>query len=61
MANNCATCFYHWKCGRLIGCKYYEMTGQRRPCPAGDGCTVKVGYRKRYFPLRKKKEADHVV
>lgn len=43
MANNCATCFYHGKCGGMICCNFFLMTGQRRPCPAGEGCTVKVG------------------
>lgn len=56
MANNCATCFYHGKCGGLVCCDYLSKTGQRRPCPPGDACTVKVAYRKRSYPLRKKKE-----
>lgn len=25
----------------LYGCEYFLITGQRRPCPAGKGCTVK--------------------
>lgn len=54
MANNCATCFYHGKCGGMICCDYLFKTGQRRPCPPGDGCTVKVAYRKRAYPQRKK-------
>lgn len=54
MANNCASCFYHGKCGGMICCNYLLKTGQMRPCPAGAGCTVKVGYRKRQFPQRKK-------
>ena len=56
MANNCATCFYHGKCAGLISCRFMFMTGQRRPCPPGDDCTVKVRYRKRAYPLRTKKE-----
>ena len=56
MASNCATCFYHGKCGGMICCNYYFMTNLRRPCPAGDDCTVKVPYRKRAYPLRTKKE-----
>lgn len=57
--SNCDNCFY---CGRLEGgalpyCKYYFMTNQRRPCPPGDGCTVKVG---RKVNRRKKKEELHV-
>ena len=57
MANNCATCFFHGKCGGMICCNYLDKTGQRRPCPPGDGCTVKVAYRRRAYPQRKKKEA----
>lgn len=56
MANNCATCFFHGKCGGLICCDYFFKTGQRRPCPPGDACTVKVPYRKKVYPMRKKKE-----
>lgn len=58
MANNCSDCFY---CGKLSSgsvpyCRYIFMTNQKRPCPPGDGCTVKVRYRKRAYPLRKKRE-----
>lgn len=28
-------------------CNYYLMTGKRRPCPAGVGCTVKLVMKKR--------------
>lgn len=56
MASNCVTCFFHGKCGGLICCNFLLMTGQRRPCPPGDACTVKVPYRKRVYPMRKKKE-----
>ena len=56
MANNCATCWYHGKCGGMICCNFLAKTGQMRPCPPGDGCTVKVAYRERFYPLRKKKE-----
>lgn len=52
MANNCATCFCHGKCAVLIYCRFLFMTGQRRTCPPGDGCTVKVG---RKVKWRKKK------
>ena len=57
MANNCATCWYHGKCGGMICCNFLAKTGQMRPCPPGDGCTVKVAYRERFYPRRKKKEA----
>ena len=53
MANNCATCSYHGKCGGMICCNYLLMTGKRRPCPPGAGCTVKVGYRRKHFPVKK--------
>lgn len=59
MANNCANCFYHGKCDGMICCNYLFKTGHMRPCPPGNGCTVKVAYRKRQYPQRKKKEADH--
>ena len=44
-------------CGRINGgnhfhvgyiyCQYFLMTDKRRPCPAGDGCTVKETVRQR--------------
>ena len=61
MANNCATCFFHGKCGGMICCDYLHKTGHRRPCPPGDACTVKVAYRKRVYPQRKKGGVDNVV
>lgn len=44
MENYCDNCVYH---GRIHGrgprcCLYLIMTYERRPCPPGDGCTVKV-------------------
>ena len=36
-------------------CNYFLATGQRRPCPPGEGCTVKVG---REVKRRKKKGAE---
>jgi hypothetical protein len=59
MANKCATCFYHCKCGGMICCNFLFKTGQRRPCPPGDACTVKVRYRERTYSRRTKKETDH--
>ena len=35
----CKGCIY---CGRLKDCEYFIKTGARRPCKAGEGCTVKV-------------------
>lgn len=42
--NNCDDCFYR---GSVTGkgphyCRYLIMTNEKRPCPPGDGCTVKV-------------------
>lgn len=39
-------------------CDYLAKTGQQRPCPAGDACTVKVPYRKPVYPQRKKKKEE---
>lgn len=45
MASNCDNCFFRGSLenGKLPYCRYFFMTNQRRPCPPGDGCTVKVG------------------
>lgn len=50
----CDNCVYS---GVLTGiptrcCNYFLVTNQRRPCPPGEGCTVKVG---RKVKRRKKK------
>ena len=41
--NSCRGCFY---CGGKTEyvkcCNYYLITGKRRPCEAGDGCTVRL-------------------
>ena len=42
--DNCDNCFYF---GALPGhsvrfCRFSWMTNEKRPCPAGDNCTVKV-------------------
>lgn len=44
VSKNCDNCHY---CGFLVNggvpyCKYLLVTDHRRPCPPGDGCTVKV-------------------
>lgn len=43
--DNCADCFYagYLPSIKMYCCRYYLMTNERRPCPGGDGCTVKVG------------------
>ena len=48
----CDGCHYrqHFTSGGLPYCNYLCSTGHKRPCPAGDGCTVRVlrkVYRKR--------------
>lgn len=45
VCGNCDDCFYCRKLDYSMGrfCAYLFVTGQRRPCPPGDGCTVKVG------------------
>ena len=52
--SNCDNCVYS---GSIHGsylrcCNYFLATNQRRPCPPGEGCTVKVG---REVKRRKKK------
>ena len=40
---HCKGCvFYCRLTGRSRYCTYYLTTGQRRPCPPGKDCTVKV-------------------
>lgn len=52
--NPCKGCFY---CGGkteyVKSCNYYLITGKRRPCEAGEGCTVKLDSMKaRRKPLK---------
>ena len=54
----CDNCGYS---GTITGlpmrcCNYFLVTNQRRPCPPGKGCTVKVG---REVKRRKKKGAKN--
>lgn len=40
--NPCDGCFFfegRWETSKC--CNYFLLTGQRRPCPAGAGCTVR--------------------
>lgn len=55
--NNCSDCFYRGSMGdgSIPYCRYIFMTNQRRPCPPGDGCTVKV---KRKVPRKRRKSDD---
>lgn len=41
-----------WRC-----CHYIFMTGKKRPCPPGAGCTEKVGMK---VNRRKKRRGDNV-
>ena len=50
--NYCSDCAYSGKAGGMRCCNYLLTTNQRRPCPPGEGCTVKVG-RKVYRRKRK--------
>ena len=61
----CEGCFYR-KTFASLGpyCDYLCMTGRKRPCPAGDGCTVRVLVRREHptaftiFPKRKRISAN---
>ena len=37
----CKDCIYFSKDGRLTSCDYILIEKHRRPCKAGEGCTVK--------------------
>lgn len=55
----CDKCAFRKKfsCG-LYYCDFFCMTGKRRPCPAGEGCTVRVErkvYRKKQRTQEQKK------
>lgn len=39
----CDNCLYRGKVAGMPCCEFYLRTNRRRPCPAGDGCTVKIG------------------
>ena len=59
VCSNCDDCFYCRQLDYSMGrfCAYLFVTGHRRPCPPGDGCTVKVGrevYRRKVHGKRKK-------
>lgn len=51
----CDGCKYFWHRtakGIALGCDYFLVTGQRRPCPAGKGCKVKtIGERPKFDAL----------
>lgn len=35
----CRGCAYSFEMAGSCGCQYILVTGRRRPCPAGEGCT----------------------
>lgn len=53
----CRKCYYGgpvnlWVDGKMLySCDYYILTGKRRPCPAGPGCTA-------YNPRNKAERTD---
>lgn len=54
---NCRNCkYFHGRFDETCCCNYLLMTGKRRPCPPGAGCTVKVK-RKRPRRMREDREA----
>lgn len=44
---SCRDCFFYHSTGWVPSCDYYEFTGKRRPCSAGEGCTVKCTTKKK--------------
>lgn len=51
----CDPCFYYVASDQL--CTYYNLNGvgHRRPCPAGDGCTVRITKRE-YLKMNEQKK-----
>ena len=61
---NCHDCKYFYGHSDYVACcNYIFVTGKRRPCPPGDGCTVKVKRKKKWVSdwerKQKKKEDVH--
>lgn len=54
---NCVDCVYRGLLVNEVHCAYILKVGYSRPCPPGDECTVKVGYKKRTYPKKKGKGA----
>lgn len=42
LARNCVGCAYSGQASSMVHCAYIFIVGQRRPCPPGDACTVRV-------------------
>ena len=51
---NCADCVYKGIIANEAHCAYIFKVGKPRPCPPGDECTVKVGYKRRHYPKKGK-------
>ena len=46
---NCHDCkYFYGNTDFDVCCNYIFVTGRRRPCPPGDGCTVKVKRKRRW-------------
>lgn len=54
ICSTCGDCYYVGHIGwKTYCCDYYLITGTRRPCPAGEDCTVKlIGKRRPYEKMR---------
>lgn len=59
-AEFCKDCFYRGRAiyGNLRPCNYLLVTGKSRPCPAGQGCTVKVGTKRNWKSSWKTKRGN---
>ena len=59
---NCRDCKYFYGYTDFdVCCNYIFVTGRRRPCPPGDGCTVKVKRKRRWvsdWERKQKKKED---
>ena len=55
LGRNCIDCAYHGKVYHYVLCNYLEKGGTMRPCPGGDACTVKVPFKRRSYPAKRKK------
>lgn len=40
--NPCKDCVYYGRAGAEPICEYILLEQRRRPCPPGEGCTVKI-------------------
>lgn len=58
---NCRDCIYSFYIdGRTRGCGYLLITDKRRPCPPGEGCTVKQT-KGRKNHMARKRTFDHTM